>query len=84
MATRTRPNALAVDPASIAERRRAVGLYQYQLARLARISKQYMSRIESGERGLTPDTARRLGLILDAYEGAHIILSARLAGDSAA
>jgi transcriptional regulator with XRE-family HTH domain len=84
MTARTQAAQPAIDPANIAPRRRALGLYQNQLARLAGVSPQHVSILEAGRKPISPRLARRVVAILDAYEVAHIIMRARLAEPSAA
>jgi transcriptional regulator with XRE-family HTH domain len=57
---------VAVD--QFIERRRAVGLSQSRLAILARVNNNTLSRIELGKLPLTVPMAKRLDLILRAFE----------------
>ena len=72
-----------MEPAAglIKRRREAMGLSQQDLADAVGLSKSYLSRIESGERGLTDDQAGSLGIALGAPAELLLLESGRLPAD---
>ncbi|MBB4755345.1 helix-turn-helix domain-containing protein [Actinoplanes lobatus] len=60
---RRRP--LPMDPSLIARRRRALGMTITQTAAKARITKGYLSQIESGQRGGSPSVVLQIAAALE-------------------